>query len=470
MQTPRSSSVVVAFLASAGAVAIPAVAQAGGFTVARFGGDHGNVATDNPTALYFNPAGLADRDPDDPDKKFELHVFLDASFALRYLSWDHAAAPSDVPDPMGAAGANTGKATLLNFVTSPMAAVNFKIKDFAIGAGFCVPFGGQESWNQNSKFANSTMFPGPVDGIQRWSVINGTITSDYIMLGAAYDIADRVAIGASLNVIRTDVNTVRARTTDGTNDTANEGRSLLTVGGWNGAFGVGILGEVVPHKLWIGASYQSEPGVAGGMRLKGTLQNNFAGVKTNDPVQLFQEMPAIYRFGLRAKPADKWEIRFNAQVEDWSVFKNQCIAVASATTCTTNPDGTAPTTENPPPIQNIPRNWGPSFGTRFGGSYWVSDPVEIFASLGFDSNAIPSSTLEPTFTDFNSFSPSFGAKFGIGKHVKLAGSYTHYIAIPRDTTGESTLAKLQPPSRTPDAGGQYNQVLGVLNVNAELSF
>jgi len=470
MQTPRSSSVVVAFLASAGAVAIPAVAHAGGFTVARFGGDHGNVAADNPTALYFNPAGLAERDPDDPEKKFEVHIFLDGSFALRYLSWEHATSASDVPDPTGAEGANSGKATLLNFVTSPMAAVNFKIKDFAVGAGFAVPFGGQESWSQNSKFASSTMFPGPVDGIQRWSVINGSITSDYIMLGAAYDIADRFSIGASVNVVRSDVKTVRARTTDGTNDTSNEGRSLLQVGGWEGAFGVGVMGEIVPHKLWIGASYQSEPGVAGPMRLKGTLQNNFGGIKTNDPVQFFQEMPAIYRLGLRARPSDKWEVRFNAQVEDWSVFQNQCVAAANATTCSTNSDGTVTKGETPPPIQNIARHWGPSFGTRFGGSYFASEVVEVFASLGFDSNAIPSTTLEPTFTDFNSFSPSLGAKFTIGNHVKLAGSYTHYIAIPRDTTGQNTLAKLQPPSRTPDAGGKYNQILGVFNVNAEFSF
>ncbi len=467
MHNLRSSSFAVALVASVGALVVPTAARAGGFTVARFGGDHGNVATDNPTALYFNPAGLADRDPDDPDKKFEVHIFVDGNLAIRYLSFEHSKAPSDVADPPGAAGANTGTATLLNLVASPMAAINFKIKDFAVGAGFCVPFGGQESWSQNSKFANSTMYPGPVDGIQRWDVINGSVTSDYFMLGAAYDIAERVSLGASLNIVRTDVKTIRARTLDGSDDTSNEGRSLLDVGGWEGAFGVGILGEIVPRKLWLGFSYQSEPGVAGQQRLKGTLQNNFGGVKTNDQVQFFQEMPAIYRLGLRARPSDKWEVRFNAQVEDWSVFQNQCVATAKATSCTTNTNGSAPSGDT---IQNIERHWGPAFGARFGGSYFVSDPVEIFASVGFDSNAIPSSTLEPTFTDFNTFSPSFGAKFSLGKHAKLAGSYTHYIAIPRDTTGESTLASYQAPSRTPDAGGKYNQILGVFNVNAEFDF
>ena len=34
-------------------------AQAAGFASARFGGEHGHVLASNPTALYYNPAGIA---------------------------------------------------------------------------------------------------------------------------------------------------------------------------------------------------------------------------------------------------------------------------------------------------------------------------------------------------------------------------------------------------------------------------
>ena len=37
----------------------PAPVRGGGFAVARYGGEHGNPATEHPTAIYFNPAGLA---------------------------------------------------------------------------------------------------------------------------------------------------------------------------------------------------------------------------------------------------------------------------------------------------------------------------------------------------------------------------------------------------------------------------
>ena len=43
----------------AGGLAAPAPAFASGFAAAEFGGDLGNVVTTNPTALYFNPAGIA---------------------------------------------------------------------------------------------------------------------------------------------------------------------------------------------------------------------------------------------------------------------------------------------------------------------------------------------------------------------------------------------------------------------------
>ena len=465
-----SRSFFIASAAFGAAACWSTEALASGFTVAHFGGDHGNVTADNPTAIYYNPAGLADRDPADEEKKFEVHLFIDGNFAFRKLTWDHAASKSDVPEPMGAAGANTGEASLFNFVVAPMIGANFKIKDFAIGAGFYVPFGGQESWDSNPKFASSKLFPGPVDGVQRWHNISGILRSSYITLAAAYDIVDRVSFGASINLIRSDAQTIRARVPDGSNDISQEGRSLLDVGGWEGSFGVGILGEIVPRKLWIGASYQAQPGVVGEMDLKGTLQNNFGGTKTNDKVQLFQALPAIYRLGIRARPADKWEVRLTGEVQDYSVFTNQCIAVATAKTCTTNADGSATAGENPAPIQNIVRRWTAAFSTRLGASYWVADPVELFASFGYDSNAVPSSTLEPTLMDFHTLSPALGGTFSIGKHLKAEISYTQYIAIPRNTTGQSILATLASPSKTPDSGGKYNQILGVIDVNAEVSF
>lgn len=445
-------------------------ASASGIATARFGGEHGTPTTDNPTAIYYNPAGLADRDPNDTKTPFEFHLYADANLAWHAQTWTHSASKTDTPEPAGAAGANTGEAKLLNFAAAPMAGVNFKIKDFAIGAAFFVPFGGQAQWSKNQKFANSKTFAGPYDGQQRWQVIDGEIKSVYISVGAAYDIAKRVSIGAAFNLVNSDVKQNRARVSDGSNDISIEGRSYLDVSSWNGAFGAGILGEVVARKLWLGASYQSQPGVIGNMVMKGTLQNNFVGAKSKDPVKLFQSMPAIYRFGVRARPIDKFELRFSADITDWSVFKNQCITSDKATSCTVNKDGSATKGENPVPLQNIVRNWGPAFGARIGASYWVKEEIELIAGLGYDSNAVPSSTLEPALVDFHDFFPTLGAHFAIGKHFGVELSYTQFIYLARDTTGANKNATLASPSNTPDSGGKYTQAIGVTQVGVDAAF
>ncbi len=449
-------------------------ASASGFITARFGGEHGTPTTDNPTAIYYNPAGLADRDPGVEKAPFEFHVFADANLAWVKNSFTHAQAKNDVAEPNGAQGANNGTAHLTNFAAAPMAGVNFKIGDFAVGAGFFVPFGGQQTWSKNAKFENNKSYAGPLDGVQRWNVINGEIKSVYVSIGAAYDIVKRVSVGASFNLVNSDVRQIRAREPGGTNDVDIEGRSFLDVSSWNAAFGLGVLGEVVPRKLWLGVSYQSQPGVAGNIVLKGTVQNNFAGAITKSPgdkVKLFEALPAVYRFGVRARPADKWEVRFSADLSDWSVFKSQCIAPDAATECVINKDGSAKD-KNPKtaPIQNLVRNWGPAFGARFGASYWVKEEIELFASVGYDSNAVPSTTLEPALMDYHDVSPTIGGHFDIGKHFGAEISYTQFIFISRDTTDQSITSSQAAPSKTPDGGGKYSQAIGVTQVGLNAKF
>src|SRR5689334_2623884 len=89
-----------------------APASAAGFATARFGGEHGSVVTTNPTALYYNPAGLAFSEG--------IHLMADGTLALRRVTWEHPAAAGDPADPAGGEGANTGRAELFNVFGAPM--------------------------------------------------------------------------------------------------------------------------------------------------------------------------------------------------------------------------------------------------------------------------------------------------------------------------------------------------------------
>ncbi len=471
----RTHVTLAAALCAAPLLTATTDASASGFATARFGGEHGHPTTDNPTAIYYNPAGVAEDTPGydklgapGDDKKFwRIKIFVDGNVALRWASWTHGLSATD-QDESAAPGANTGTGQLFNVIASPMAGATFQVENFGFGVGFFVPFGGQSVYDKNEKFEGNNQFAGPVDGVQRWHSIEGTIRSMYIGTAAAYDILDRVSIGAALNIVKSDVDTIRARNSSGDNNLANEGRSWIDVGGWHATFGVGILGEVAENKVWLGASYQARPGL-GKMELTGTLNNHLSGVREDPvPVKLVQEMPDVFRLGVRARPIPTVEFRAFGDVTTWGTFERQCVTTEEAEDCEVDAQGAG--TSNPAPLLNIVRNWGTAFGVRLGGSYWVVPEAELFVGAGYDSNAIPDETLEVALTDFHKASVTGGVRISAGELFAIALSYTHLFYAPRDTTGKSVLPTLQPPSRTPDSGGEYTQTIGVFNTNVQFSF
>ncbi len=464
----RALSLLPLFLGAAVTIHAPD-AHASGFATARFGGEHGHPTTDNPTALYYNPAGIAEDTPDFEKKFWRFKFMADVNVALRWASFSHRASEYDQADPDDAIGANSGEANLFNVATAPMAGATFQIENFAFGAGFFVPFGGASSWGKNDDFENHPAYAGPVDGVQRWHAIDGTLRSIYISVGAAYDIMDRVSIGVVGNIVRNEVKTVRARNASGDNNVRTEGRSLIDVSGWTGSFGVGITGEVAENKVWLGFSYQAPPGF-GTTSLEGTLKNKYGQAPaTTDEVTLLQSLPDIYRIGVRARPVKDVEVRFFGDLTNWSSFDRQCIIPLDAEDCPINEDGSTSATENVPYL-NLVRDWGPAFGLRGGGSYWVLPALELYVGAGYDSNAVPDSTLEPALTDFHKASLAGGLRFNVGETFAMAFSYTHLFYVPRETDGKSVLPELEAPSKSPDSGGRYTQTIGVINTNAQLSF
>src|ERR1700733_5423812 len=108
-------------------------ASASGFATQHFGGEQGNVLTSNPTALYYNPAGIAFSEG--------IHLYLDGNIAIQHATWSHVApAPTASRAPHSQSG-NTGTASLLNVFAGPTMAATAKFGNFAIGAGLFVPFG-----------------------------------------------------------------------------------------------------------------------------------------------------------------------------------------------------------------------------------------------------------------------------------------------------------------------------------------
>jgi long-chain fatty acid transport protein len=466
----------------------PGSSRAGGFNVARYAGEHGHVATDHPVSIYFNPAGMA--------LGTGWRIYAEGLFALRTVDYerppgaiDNVLEPGDVGagTPDDALDTNSGTAKLNNFVVSPFlgAVTDLGIPNLGVGLAFYVPFGGQAKWDQNDDFVDNEQFPGAEDGVQRWHTIEGELRSLYLSAGGAYRLpGPRLSFGASVNFIRSNILTVRARTASGTDDIVNgdgdlvEGRSLIDVNGISVSAGVGVIWEPM-ERLWIGASYQSQPGF-GNSTQSGTLTNKLGltPVEATD-IRLEQELPDVSRLGVRYQPTNQVELRLSGDYQRWSVFENQCLLDGeipkSMNNCALDDNG-AVLPEAEGVVVNIPRRWKDTFGVRAGGSFWVTPEIELNAGANFDSSAVPDETIDVSLLDQNKLIALAGVRWALVPdtfqlEVTLNNVFYFKRSVdPRERDDMGTPIGPEPPSGIPDGAGTYKQNVFYVNLGAHMMF
>ena len=437
-----------------------------------------------PSALYYNPGAIGLLDGQ--------QLMVDVGFAFRtadYKRYPEAIDESTLDnvesaelDGDGATAALTGRGTLRNWVALPFVGavtdLGLPRSPLRLGAGFFVPFGGQSSWEEQ---APNETFPGASDGPERWYVIEGTINAMAVALGLAYRIeAARLSLGVTGNLYFANVHTVRARNANGTDNLVSEsgaiseGRSLLDVSGTEFGIGAGVLWEPIAESLWLGVSYQSQPGF-GQMELEGTLANTLGAASPAPPTDVLftEELPDIFRLGGRLRTSEFVELRLEVRWERWSHLEQMCLVDAAVAdidaACATRSDGSlVDEAARADVVQIFARGWNDTVGVRASGSYFVDPDIELFLGAGFDTNAIPDSTLDPALFDMHKLSVGLGAGYRMGA-VRLTMTLTDVIYFERDTRGEAGNEALEQPSRQPNNTGIYIQNTFILQPGVELS-
>jgi long-chain fatty acid transport protein len=453
-------------------------AAAGGFMAARFGSEHGHATTSHPSAIYYNPAGLA--------LGVGTRVCVEGLFGYRDASYERPAGAIDnvidagdpaAGTPTDAVAANAGEARLFNSLAVPFVAIvsDFGVEGLGIGLGAYLVFGGHSDWDRNDAFADSTTYPGAVDGIQRWSSIEGSIRSGYVTLGGAYTIEPaRLSVGVGLNLVLSNIDTIRARLPQGTDDLAAgdialEGRSRLDVTDATYSIGAGVIWQPVDD-VWVGASYQSQPSF-GDMTLDGTLTNKFAGGgPTDTEITVAQGLPDVVRAGARWRPTDVWELRLFGDFVRWSTLDSHCGVESGekAMGCKVLPDGSQDP-DGGVVAFNIDRDWNNTFGVRAGASHWLRRDVEVFVGGGYDSSAVPDDTLDPALIDMDKVSAAVGGRFELlDERMALTTSWLQVFYF--DRTVEPREMAAATPTRTPDTAGTYKQSVGLFSLGAEYTF
>lgn len=474
---------LVATLAAAGVVAMSASAMASGFSSARLGGLHGNAVSISPTSVYWNPGAIG--------KLEGNQLYIDGMLAVRNASYERFAADDD---------RNVGKNTLSNLIVSPAVAftTDFGGSNVVLGAGFYAPFGGQAVWDKTNQAA-----PGDVDefvnnGSQRWFAIDGVIRQLTGTLGAAVRTNDkRFSAGLMLNLNVFQIDTIRARNGDGTDNIMNgttitEGRSHLEVSSIDLGIGLGMHWNSLDERFAAGLSWQSAPNLSGEQSLTGTLTNQFGpGTPSSNDVTVRQAMPQSFRLGLAYRfvdqpvdedqaPRIRGELRLGAEMTTWNNFKSQCIVNDDALDgehirdiCTLDSNGLA--APHPGIIQNLVRNWKLGYGVKLSGSWYLNDRIELGAGIGFDSNSVPDNTLDPALMDMNKLAFDLGGNFQVAKFLAIMVQFTEVMYLSRDTRDvtdsfDTMVIGSSRINAQPSSAGRYTQNIFITNLGLNFKF
>jgi long-chain fatty acid transport protein len=343
------------------------------FATAR--GEAFTATADNPSAIYYNPAGITQLEGSNLRSGI-YGIYLDPSYNP----------PSGAP--------NSGKTyhSSDNLAAAPQFFYTYTPKDLPLsfGLGIYAPYGGKISWPQNSGF--------------RAVALDGSLTYIRFNPVIALKLARSLSIGGGLMVNYAKIDMEQGLLA---NQMPFANYFRFKGDGWDAGYNLGVLWQ--PHeKISIGASFRSSTTIT--MDGHTEFEQQPVIPTTRLPAQADFTFPWTADFGISYRPTPKWNLEFDADYTDWSSFG----------TVTINQQGTPPY----PVQQNIPvtLDWQASWMYEFGVTRFFDNGWHISAGYVYDENSIPNSFYSPLAADLDRsfFSVGTGHK---GKRFDFAIAY-----------------------------------------------
>jgi long-chain fatty acid transport protein len=379
------------------------------------------VATaDNPSAVYYNPAGITQLEGSNIRGGF-YGLYYEPSFTPFRSAPNHGHTYYEKD----------------NEAVVPRLFYTYTPKDswLSLGVGVYAPFGGKMSWPQDTGF--------------RSVAIDGSLTYITINPVAALKLAPTFSIGGGVMVNYVDMHTKQGLAEFPTPLT-NYFR--FAGDGWSVGYNLGVLWQ--PHeKVSLGATFRSSAKV--------TLDGHTKYEKlpfvpaTNQSAQADFKFPITAIVGISYRPTPKWNIEFNADYTDWSTFGSTTIRQSST---------------SPGFAQDIPYtlDWRASWMYEFGVTRYFDSGWHASAGFVYNQNSVPDSYYTPLVADLDRYFFSAGAgykgkhfnfdiayQFGYGPNHKVTGSQPS--SIPASATGQT-------------ADGNYDFISHAVSVSVGWSF
>ncbi len=384
------------------------------------------VATaDNASAIYYNPAGIA---------QLTNSNFRGGVYGI-YLE------PSYRP-PGTAPNAGHTYYSSDNFAAIPQFFYTYKCKDapFSFGLGVYAPYGGKTGWPQDTGFRSIA-----TGGSLKYLTINPVI---------ALKVLPSLSVGGGVMI-----NYAKIQMAQGLRASATPFTNFFNFNGdgWSVGYNVGILWQPY-EKISFGATFRS----SAIMKFQGNtdfeLQPHPYPTPQHRDAEADFNFPLTTVFGASYRPTPKWNLEVDANYTDWSSF--------GSTTIKQQP----PTVGNPF-SQNIPvhLDWQASWMYEFGVTRYFDNGWHVSGGYVFNENSVPDKFYTPLAADMDRDFFSLGAGY-TGKTFDFDLAYQFGYGPTHTVTGSSASINAINGSTGGTADGKYGFTSSALILTVGMHF
>lgn len=432
--------------ALAGGMFLPArgargLGRAGAFT----------AGVDDASALYYNPAGMADIDG--------WSLLIDGALDFQRVSYDRVDSGGN-PQPRV-----DGKTNLLPIPTLALTWKPPRIqgRPLTVGFGVWVPYLGLNSWPEN--------------GPQRYSNIslNGSLLA-VPELAASYRIRDWFWLGAGFEVMVLHFHSRVMLSACSQLNCAPEdpGFDALTQVDTDAAAPSGVIGAIFAFQKFRGGLNVQLPFF---VRSNGTVHSRlptdpfFTNAELHgDKVSVDFDLPLTIRLGFEYRPFERLRLELDMDYEAWSMQKN--FTVRPHNVYISGVPGIGNYYLN---TMYVVRGLQDTFAVSLGAEAQVVKRriggMALRAGWALETSAAPDSTASVLTPDALHNLLCIGGSLQLGP-VRLDGAYAHEFFADRNVTNSRSLQlnPIQPALAVPVGNGRYKIAADVISVGLDARF
>jgi len=246
----------------------------------------------------------------------------------------------------------------------------------AAGIGVYVPFGAGANWVDD--------FVGRTKGYE------SQVAAYFINPTFAYQVMDRLRVGAGVSLIRGTVSIRRKL-----DFLEREGTVELGGAGWGFGYNVGAQFEAVEKFMSLGVSFRGPAKVS--FDGKSDFQDvpaEFESTLVDQPVSAAITLPGSVGVGLKVTPTEQLVLGLDATMVLWSSIDQFGVEF-----------------ENPALTSFLPKRWENTLNVKVGAEYSVTPALAVRLGAAYDPTVSPEETLTPDLPDATRYKVTAGVGY-----------------------------------------------------------